>query len=363
MRTQAAERPSETGAVRPGRGARHLAPPVRGGTIVGAMAPVVDITSLPFTPAGGAPERIAVSAYYFEGQIDTKGFRAAHLHYPVLAADPLVIEPVRGSYVAVTKFGALVLWNCAEAVSAEVIGAVGASSGAGRGEERLDDQLEVLVGQPENRVTFNEVWVRELTLEKLTIISIALAQSVALDRIEHEVAGALKRFEPVVAGLRAGGKLTLGEREVLQAMGFALEVRQQVLANLTLFDKPPETWESESLERLDNQLYDFFDLEERLAAIKEKVAYFSDMNSTLGNLLNHRKSVRLEWIVIILILIEVVLFVVVELKPKPSADGARPAVVTTPRGSAGAPAGGEPRRPGDAATTQPTPTPRPPPPR
>ena len=277
---------------------------------------MVSIQSLPFVPPDGKPLRIDVRAYYFEGQIDTKEFRAKHRHYPVLVADPLVLEPVRGSFVALAKFGGVVLWNCAPDVSQELVRAVEEGCSAGRGEERLGDQLEVLVGEPENKVTFNEIWLRELTLDKLTIISLALAQSVALDSIEREVAAALKRFEPVVAGLRGGGRLGLGEREVLQAVGFALEVRQQVLANLTLFDKPPETWESEALERLDNQLYDFFDLEERLEAIKEKGAYFADVNATLMNLLNHRKSVRLEWIVIILILIEVVLFVVVEMKVK-----------------------------------------------
>lgn len=285
------------------------------GTILVMPATIV-IPSLPFVPADGRPVPIDVRAYYFEGQIDTKAFRATHLDYRVLVADPLVLEPARGSFVAVTKFGGVVLWNCAPDVSRELVRAVEEGCGAGHGEERLGDQLEVHVGQPENKVTFNEIWLRELTLDKLTIISLALAQSVALDSIEREVAEALKLFAPVVVGLRGGGRLTLGEREVLQAVGFALEVRQQVLANLTLFDKPPETWESEALERLDNQLYDFFDLEERLAAIKEKGAYFADVNATLMNLLNHRKSVRLEWIVIILIFIEVVLFVIVEVKLK-----------------------------------------------
>ena len=34
-----------------------------------------------------------------------------------------------------------------------------------------------------------------------------------------------------------------------------MEVRAAVLDNLTLFDDPPETWESESLAHLDSALY------------------------------------------------------------------------------------------------------------
>jgi required for meiotic nuclear division protein 1 len=274
------------------------------------------IDALPFAPTAGKVERVVVRAVYFEGQLDTKTFRADHRHYPVLFADPLVIEPQRGAYVVLTKFGALVFWNCPEPLQSELLKEVTAARGAKLGAEKIEDTLDVFVGQNENTVTFNEVGLRELTLDKLKIISLALAQSVALDHIEHEVAAALGKFDPVVAELRDEGRLRLKEKEVLKAVGFAQGVRSAVLANLTLFDKPPETWESEILERLDGQLYDFFDLEERLSAINQKMSYFSEMNATLMNLLNHRKSVRLEWIVIILIALEVVIFIWFELYPR-----------------------------------------------
>ena len=261
---------------------------------------------LPFKPE--QVQRLRVRAVYLEGQIDLKRFRALHPHYPVLAADPLICEPVRGSFVTLTKFGSVVFWNCSDDAQRDFLGDVGTLLGSS-GAEKMEDRLDVLVGAPENLVTFNEVSLRELSLEKMGIISLAVAQSVALDHIEREVAAALNGFEPVVAELRAKGRPKLSVTEVLKAIGFAFQVRSAVLANLTLFDKPPETWESEMLERLDNQLYDFFDLEERLSAIKEKVAYFADVSAMLMNLLSHRRSVQLEFAIILLILIEVVVFI------------------------------------------------------
>ena len=174
--------------------------------------------------------------------------------------------------------------------------------------ELLDESIDVLVGTQENAVTFNEVSLRELSLPRMSILSLALAQSVALDHLEREVAAALQRFEPVVTDLEATGNLRLPVRDALRAIGFALKVRSSVLANLTLFDKPPETWESEMLEQLDNQLYDFFDLEERLSAINQKVAYFTDMSSTLTGVLNQRRTWQLEIAVVVLILLEVLIF-------------------------------------------------------
>jgi uncharacterized Rmd1/YagE family protein len=195
--------------------------------------------TLPLHPPQG--ERLRVRAVYLEGQIDLKSFRAKNSSYPVLAADPLIVEPVRGSYLTVTKFGALVFWNCPEALQRALLVDAQALMGESQA-EKMDDWLDVLVGAGENAVTFNEIRLKELSLDRMSIISLALAQSVALDYLEREVAAALRRFEPVVAGIRATGRLRLSVKQVLRAIGFALQVRSAVLANLTLFDKPPETW-------------------------------------------------------------------------------------------------------------------------
>jgi uncharacterized Rmd1/YagE family protein len=116
------------------------------------------------------------------------------------------------------------------------------------------------------------------------------------------------RFEPVVRDLAERGRFTLSYREALKLIGFTLTVREAVLQDLTLFDDPPETWESESLARLDGALFATFDLEERLRAIQQKLAYLSDAGARIMGVLTTRKNFRLEWIVIILIALEMVVF-------------------------------------------------------
>ena len=119
----------------------------------------------------------------------------------------------------------------------------------------------------------------------------------------------MARFQPVVKALSNRGKLVLPHKEVLKIVGFAMEVRAAVLDSLTLFDDPPETWESEALAHLDSDLYAQFDLDERLEAIREKLAYLQDAGSTFLGLLNTRKAENLEWIIILLILIELLLVI------------------------------------------------------
>jgi uncharacterized Rmd1/YagE family protein len=66
---------------------------------------------------------------------------------------------------------------------------------------------------------------------------------------------------------------------------------------------------------LDGALFDQFDLEERLSAIQQKLSYLTDAGARVMDALAHRKNVRLEWIIIILIAVEVAFFFWKEILP------------------------------------------------
>jgi len=247
-------------------------------------------------------------ADYFEGQIDLKAFRAHFKQYPVLSANPLVFEPEAGAYLYIEKFGGLVFWNCSQEFIATLLEEIETFGGMGERVGAVRDTLTVFVGTESDRVDFSEVWIQDLNLDKLKIISLALAQSVALDYFEGSVKRAMARFSPVMKGLSQHGKLILKRLETLKTIGYAMEIRATVLDNLTLFDAPPETWESETLAHLDSDLFDHFDIEERHSAIQQKLTYLSDAAARVMDVLTTRKSHQLEWIVIVLIALEVIFF-------------------------------------------------------
>src|SRR4029453_16987553 len=107
----------------------------------GPDSPGVAMSTIPVpTLTPSKAERMRVRAVYLEGQIDLKGFRARNIEYPVLAADPLIFEPIRGSFLAVTKFGALVFWNCPEALQRTLLADARSSMGDPQG-EKMEDWL------------------------------------------------------------------------------------------------------------------------------------------------------------------------------------------------------------------------------
>lgn len=271
------------------------------------MGPRQDHSRATFAPPEGQVEFLLV-ADYFEGQIDLKAYRQAHPEGALLSDNPLVLELEPGRWAYLEKFGAVVFWNPTPAGVQRLHQELDELPGSGRRVESTHDELRVHLGAPEDRVGFSEVWLRDLNLDKLKIISLALAQSVALDHFESSVRAAMTRFQPVLHRLSQEGRLHLSHREALKLVGFSFEVRATVLDNLTLFDDPPETWESESLAHLDGALFDQFDLEERLSAINQKLAYLSDASARVVDLLTARKNHGLEWTVIILIAVEIVIF-------------------------------------------------------
>ena len=72
------------------------------------------------------------------------------------------------------------------------------------------------------------------------------------------------------------------------------------------FDSPEETWEDENLNKLDIGLKKIFDLQSRFRTIQEGLGIVKDNLELFKDMLQYKNSVFLEWIVIILILVEVI---------------------------------------------------------
>lgn len=82
-------------------------------------------------------------------------------------------------------------------------------------------------------------------------------------------------------------------------------MKNRIAQNLYIFDSPPETWDDENLNKIYNDLKRTFDLQERFRNIEEGLTIVKDNLELFRDLLQYRNSYRLELVVIILILVEV----------------------------------------------------------
>ncbi len=212
----------------------------------------------------------------------------------------------KGTFIVFLPFGVMVFWGNSEQNLVEAILRVESKLGART--LRVDGQREWSVNCEgrEDIVSFREVRLVELTLEHIKVISEGFGQSVALHRCQDVVQELFGSCHPLVEELQAKGDIRMSSKEILKLVGKTLSLREGVLSKLALIDTPSESWQSERLSRLHGQLQERFCIKQRLQALQTKLDYLLDLNETLMNLIRHHESHRLEWIIIILIVIEVI---------------------------------------------------------
>jgi required for meiotic nuclear division protein 1 len=150
------------------------------------------------------------------------------------------------------------------------------------------------------------ILVRELSLERLLVVADALAKSVVLARDEKQVANVLDTIEPFARELASVGQTSRNRSDLLKLLGSALLVQQRVSGRVSVGEKPDVLWDRPDLERLYARLEDEYELSERGGTLNRKIAVISDTATTLSDIIDTKRSLRLEIIVVFLIAFEIV---------------------------------------------------------
>jgi required for meiotic nuclear division protein 1 len=150
------------------------------------------------------------------------------------------------------------------------------------------------------------ILVREFSLERLLVVSDALAKSVVLGHDEREVANVFDTIEPFARELATFGKTSRNRTDLLKLMGNALLVQHRVSGRVAVGEKPDVLWERPDLERLYARLEDEYELSERVETLNRKLAVIADTATTLADIIDTKRSLRLEIIVVFLIAFEII---------------------------------------------------------
>ncbi len=144
------------------------------------------------------------------------------------------------------------------------------------------------------------ILVREFSLERLLVVSDALAKSVVLGRDEKEVANVFDTIDPFARELARSGKTSRNRTDLLKLMGNALLVQHRLSGRVAVAEKPDVLWDRPDLERLYARLEDEYELSERVETLNRKLAVIADTATTLADIVDTKRSLRLEIIVVIL---------------------------------------------------------------
>ena len=151
------------------------------------------------------------------------------------------------------------------------------------------------------------ILVREMSLERLLVVADALAKSVVLARDEREVANVFDTIEPFARELATSGQTSKNRKDLLKLLGNSLLVQHRVSGRVAVGEKPDVLWERPDLERLYARLEDEYELSERVETLNRKLAVISDTATTLADIIDTKRTLRLEIIIVLLIAFEIII--------------------------------------------------------
>ena len=224
-----------------------------------------------------------------------------------LARNPLTV-PVGGGGVAVLfRYGAVVLFGVAAPAQSAFLEQLLALVG-GRYEKPETEEVAVRIDPAVREgIQDDAVYFESLSLERIQIVASVLSKSVALAMYELRIAQIFDRIEPLARELERSGRIAADARELLKHIGAMLLSEQRMVARVEVGDKPDTLWDHPGLEGLYLRMESEFEIRERYAVLERKLNLISRTVETLAELLHSKRSLRLEWSIVILIVVEIML--------------------------------------------------------
>jgi len=245
--------------------------------------------------------RQSVRAIHLGDRINTSGYSGE-----ILSAVPLAVRTGANGAAVVFRYGVVVLIGLTpeeesaflEAISSRVLSRLGVAE-----EERA--LVEIASGSEDQVSAGGPVTLGDMSVPRMLIVADVLAKSVALASDERDVTKVFGVIEPFAAELAARGRTRRNRTEILKLIGNALLVQHRVSGRVAVAEKPDALWDRPDLERLYARLEDEYELKERVETLDRKVAVIAETAETLTDIIDTRRSLRLELIVVVLIAIEI----------------------------------------------------------
>jgi uncharacterized Rmd1/YagE family protein len=252
----------------------------------------------------GPNDQVATAhAILLGDRINTSG-----LEGETLSTSPLAIRIDNEGIAVLFRYGVTVLIGLSQQQEQKLLEKLSARVSARL--DRYEEETAVikLAEEDEDQVPAGgPILIRAMSPERLLVISDVLAKSVVLAHDERRVAEVFEVIEPFARELATRGKARLNRTGILRLIGNALLVQHRVSGRVAITEKPDALWDRPDLERLYARLEDEYELQERVDTLNRKLAVISETATTLADIIDTQRSLRLELIIVALIAVEIVI--------------------------------------------------------
>jgi len=249
-------------------------------------------------------KRVTARALLVGDRIDTTEIELEQ----VLSANPLAFRAGATGLVTLFRYGVVVLIDLTP-IEQEVF--LKSIARRVKGEVAVRDEeaatIELSADTEDHISPRGAIAIKAMSAERLLVISDAMAKSVVLAHDEGEVATVFDVIEPFARKLAQDGPAPVGRRSMLRHIGKALLVQHRVSGRVAVAEKPDALWDRPDLERLYGRLEDEYELKERVGLLNRKLAVITETAQAFTDIIDTERSLRLELIIVLLILFEIVI--------------------------------------------------------
>jgi uncharacterized Rmd1/YagE family protein len=246
--------------------------------------------------------RLRARAVSVGERIDTRSLERGRALHP----SPLTVPAGERGAAVLFRYGAVVFFELEPVEEAWFLETLRPFV-QGPFENPESEEVELAVDpEQDGRVSADGVVaIRDTDLTRLQIVAHILAKSVALAQYEVQVKEVFEQVEPLAEALRKGRGGGVRGRALLRQIGNVLLTQSRTVGRVEIAEKPEVTWDRAELERLYARLGEEYELRERDVALGRKLEVISRTAQTFLDLLYNRRSLRVEWYIVILILLEI----------------------------------------------------------
>ncbi len=170
-----------------------------------------------------------------------------------------------------------------------------------------DYGVETIIDEEGDRIILQS----EDPLLKISM-SYGLSQSAKLAKFEHEIDQTIQRTRHLPAELAEKGKISLSRKKISQHIGKLFSQKNSINLDAYALDTPEFFWKRPRYEPFYQLAVEFLDIQVRLNILNGKLNVVHELYEILSNELKHAHSSFLEWIIIILIMVEVFISILKE---------------------------------------------------
>ena len=229
------------------------------------------------------------------------------LNFEVVKSDSvfLLLKNKKDKFCYIKEYGSVVFAGFMESEIEEVLDTL--NPNVMPKSEFPEEDFNLIVGQDKSfSLDVNTIFTPTLSVDILHIILFNLGQAVALDFYQLKVNELLEKTREISNQLELSGNVKATRIKLRKFVGKTMGLKNRMAENLYIFETSDLAWSDAELAEIDSKLRKELEVLNRHRGIQHGFDIVKENLDLFRDILNHKHSSNLEWIIIALIAVEII---------------------------------------------------------